>query len=186
MTDQNPYAAPEADLITEDDAQYEPKFLSTKGRIGRLRFFAYSFASQLIFMLFFVAFSFLMGAGFNFEGMANDGKMPVAIMVGMGLLYISLFVFSIILSSRRIHDLNRSAWWLLLLLIPLVNFFLGIYLMLFKGTEGINDYGPAPVANSTSVKAFGMILPLLFLIGILAAVAVPAYQEYQARAAEVQ
>lgn len=176
MTELNPYSTPEADLTTEQDARYEPKFLSTKGRIGRLRFFAYNFAVQLVMLPFFGIVGF-----FTTPGPEVIGAMSSSLMVGMGFLYVVLIAFSIILGRRRIHDLNRSSWWLLLMIVPLLNFFLGVYLMVFKGTQGANNYGLAPISNSTGVKAMGMILPALFIIGIMAAVGIPAYQEYQAR-----
>ena len=47
------------------------------------------------------------------------------------------------LSIRRLHDTNRSAWWLLVDFVP---FFSGIVLLLFfvmPSTVGSNKYGPA-------------------------------------------
>ena len=47
---------------------------------------------------------------------------------------------------RRLHDTNRSGWWLLVGLVPLVG---GIVLLVFlvsAGTAGENSYGPDPRA----------------------------------------
>ena len=52
---------------------------------------------------------------------------------------------SFMLVIRRLHDLNRPAWWCIGCLIPLVNGVLGIYLLFFKGTDGPNQYGPDPL-----------------------------------------
>ena len=52
---------------------------------------------------------------------------------------------SFMLMIRRLHDLNRPAWWCIGVFVPLVNLVLGIYLLFFKGTEGPNDYGPDPL-----------------------------------------
>ena len=49
------------------------------------------------------------------------------------------------LNVRRLHDLDKSGWWLLIMCIPIVNFFLGIYILFFKGTEGANQYGNDPL-----------------------------------------
>jgi uncharacterized membrane protein YhaH (DUF805 family) len=71
------------------------------------------------------------------------------------------------LMIRRLHDLNRPAWWCILSIIQVVlslffkkpsfmltliggvlgllNFVLGIYLLFFKGTDGPNQYGPDPL-----------------------------------------
>ena len=52
---------------------------------------------------------------------------------------------SFMLMIRRLHDLNRPAWWCIGVFVPLVNLVLGIYLLFFKGTDGPNDYGPDPL-----------------------------------------
>lgn len=50
-------------------------------------------------------------------------------------------IFSLIV--RRIHDLNASAWWLLITLIPLGGL-LFFALPFKKGTPGVNKYGDPP------------------------------------------
>ena len=47
---------------------------------------------------------------------------------------------------RRWHDLGKSGWFTLLLLIPLVNLIVAIYLWVKKGDEGPNQYGDDPLA----------------------------------------
>ena len=60
-----------------------------------------------------------------------------------GLLFISNFIFlipEVAVSIRRLHDINKSGWWILLTLtiigiIPLTYFYC------IKGDDGVNDYG---------------------------------------------
>ena len=60
-----------------------------------------------------------------------------------GPLFISNFIFlipEIAVSIRRLHDINKSGWWILLTLtiigiIPLTYFYC------IKGDDGVNDYG---------------------------------------------
>lgn len=60
-----------------------------------------------------------------------------------------LFVWpSLSLYIRRLHDLNRSAWWLLLFLIPIVSIGMAIYILFFKGTTGTNNFGEDPLEAS--------------------------------------
>ena len=99
-----------------------------------------------------------------------------------GLFYIAsnlvLFVIAIIWGKRRLNDLNRTGWWMLLLIVPLVNFIFMIYLIGFGGNEGSNNYGPPPVANSLGVKILGSLLIAMFalgFIGILAAIIIPMF-----------
>lgn len=48
-----------------------------------------------------------------------------------------MLIFIIIQGIKRIHDSNRTGWWLL---VPLYN----IVLLFSKGTKGNNDYGVTP------------------------------------------
>ena len=82
---------------------------------------------------------------------------------------------------RRLNDLDQSGWWGIMMLIPLLNFFFGLYLVFAPGSKGSNSFGPAPCKNSVGVIIGGFLFPLLFIFGILAAVAIPAYKDYQER-----
>lgn len=66
-----------------------------------------------------------------------------------GLICSVIMIISIIpnilAAIRRLHDLNHSGWMYLLFLIPIVNFFFGLYLLFARGTYGDNSYGPDPL-----------------------------------------
>ncbi|GGO93091.1 DUF805 domain-containing protein [Stakelama pacifica] len=51
---------------------------------------------------------------------------------------------SVTVAARRLHDSDRSAWWLLLLLIPLLGWFVLFIFMVMDGTRGANRFGPDP------------------------------------------
>jgi uncharacterized membrane protein YhaH (DUF805 family) len=53
---------------------------------------------------------------------------------------------SIAVAIRRMHDTNRSGWWILINLIPCVGFIWFIVLAAQEGTAGDNQYGPDPKA----------------------------------------
>ena len=68
--------------------------------------------------------------------------------LGFGILYslvaLAVFLPSLGVSFRRIHDVDKSAWWLLIGLIPLA----GIVLLVWfcsRGTAGPNQFGPDPL-----------------------------------------
>ena len=46
--------------------------------------------------------------------------------------------------AKRWHDIGKSGWWSLLVLIPLVGFFVFIYLGIEGSEKKANDYGPQP------------------------------------------
>lgn len=62
------------------------------------------------------------------------------------LLMVVLSVGTFMLIIRRWHDLGKSGWLSLLMLIPLLNFLVLIFLWVKKGTDGPNAYGDDPLA----------------------------------------
>jgi len=52
----------------------------------------------------------------------------------------------IAVSVRRLHDKDKSGWWLLICLVPVVGAVLLIYWYATEGTPGDNQFGTPPVA----------------------------------------
>ena len=61
------------------------------------------------------------------------------------ILSFAVFIPSVAVGARRLHDSDRSAWWLLLGLVPIGNLVLPIF-MLLAGSPHENRYGPNPNA----------------------------------------
>lgn len=60
---------------------------------------------------------------------------------------VGTFLPSFALQFRRLHDINRSAWWILINIIPLIG---PITLLVFEclpGTRGSNRFGPDPITS---------------------------------------
>lgn len=117
------------------------------------------------------------GAGL---AVAISGVFWVVVVAG----YLAMIVVSVIFLIQRLHDLNHSGWMCLLMFIPLVNFFFMLYVIFARGTQGSNNYGLRPPPNKTWHWIFGLIGPILgavVMVGILAAIALPAYQDYTER-----
>lgn len=49
-------------------------------------------------------------------------------------------------SFRRLHDIDRSAWWLLIILVPIVGLIVLLVFACQKGTDGDNRFGADPLA----------------------------------------
>lgn len=92
---------------------------------------------------------------FSFEGRMNRApylKMELLILVIASfvslsgtladLAFAAFGVLHISLSVRRLHDLDKSGWFAVLLLVPVVGLVLYLYLLVRKGTEGSNRFGP--------------------------------------------
>jgi len=62
-----------------------------------------------------------------------------------GVVSLALILPSLAVGARRLHDVDKSGWWLLLGLIPLVNILL-IYWECHAGKNEDNQYGAPTVA----------------------------------------
>jgi uncharacterized membrane protein YhaH (DUF805 family) len=63
----------------------------------------------------------------------------------LGLLYsLAVFIPSIAVGFRRLHDTNKSGWWSLIVLIPLVGAIIYIVFMCKDSDDSENRYGPSP------------------------------------------
>ena len=170
--DANPYSTPDASLDAGQDDLYQPKIFSFNGRIGRMRYLAYGIGLNFLLM------AIMIPLGGATAAMGGEAGMSMIGMLVIGIFYVATIAVSVMFAKRRLNDLNRSGWWFLLFLIPIVNLLMAIYLVFFPGSDGSNNFGPAPKANSLGVMILGWSMPVIFVVGILAAIAIPAYQNY--------
>jgi uncharacterized membrane protein YhaH (DUF805 family) len=91
-----------------------------------------------MFFLFNLIVSFVIGFVAGFLGAVLD--MGASLSNAMSVIYsLAILIPSIAVAVRRMHDLGRSGWWIL---VPVVGF---VFLCL-NGQEGENEYGPDPKA----------------------------------------
>jgi uncharacterized membrane protein YhaH (DUF805 family) len=165
VQNRNPYATPRAKVADAAEVYGEVKIFSAQGRLGRVRYIGYSIGLSLLF-------SMVLGAVAAAAGPA--GVVPVTI-IG----YIAIITVSILLTIQRAHDFDTSGWLSLLMFVPLVN----LIFWFIPGTKGENRFGNPPPPNGVGAIILACVLPLVFVVGIIAAIAIPAYQDYLQRAA---
>ena len=76
------------------------------------------------------------------------GSMITYDMGYVGLIaFLALLLPTVSVSVRRLHDIGKSGWWILLAIIPIVNF-IGIFVIIvftiMEGEEQPNQYGNVP------------------------------------------
>ena len=64
---------------------------------------------------------------------------------------VAMFIPTITVSIRRLHDKNRSGWWLLLSFIPLIGILVLLFWFVTAGTDGPNAFGADPLAHPEDV-----------------------------------
>ncbi|MDZ7710803.1 MAG: DUF805 domain-containing protein [Roseovarius sp.] len=98
----------------------------------------------------------------NFEGRAQRSEFwwfalftfVVSILLSVvGSLLVGLFSLAVLLPAigvavRRLHDVDRSGWWYLLVLVPVIGPLILIFaFFIHRGTMGENRFGPEPTAG---------------------------------------
>lgn len=153
-------------------ADGQVQLFSASGRIGRVRYIGWSVGLWILsFVLLFTIRAIATRLGHHGGGAVS----LLVFAVNFGLV-----VVAILFAIQRIHDFDISGWLAVLLIVPIVNFFFAIALMVIPGTDGSNRYGSKPPANSVGVTVLAAIAPLLLIayLGILFSAAVSAYQAY--------
>ena len=94
-----------------------------------------------MFFLFNVIFGIVAMVLDNILGLANP-------MVGYGPLYgiysLAVLIPGLAVAARRLHDVGKSGWMLLIALIPLIGGIWLLVLLLGDSQPGENKYGPNP------------------------------------------
>jgi len=112
------------------------KYAVFGGRANRSEYWYFSLIYLLI-SVFFVALDMIIG---KFD--SHTGLGPISTLFG---LLLALPVLAV--SVRRMHDIDRSGWWFLILFLPFVGFFIFVWLAAKAGSPGENRYGPVPPAE---------------------------------------
>lgn len=88
----------------------------------------------------FILFLFLVQATTNILdatlfGTGGISGQPISVIVSLALILPVIAV-----GARRLHDIGRSAWWLLLLLLPVIGSLVLLYWYLQPSQDGSNIY----------------------------------------------
>lgn len=175
MSNTNPYESPTQNIEAKSTLQYsEIKLLSAAGRLGRLRYFAYSLG--IILTIYIV-----MGIGIGVSSLLPEGTNTVVMGIVGIIGFIAMIYMSVTLMVQRLHDINKSGWFSLIILIPLVSILFSFYLWFMPGSDEGNSFGNPPPPNKSAILLVGVVV-LFVIFGVLAAVGSSAYDDYLLRA----
>jgi uncharacterized membrane protein YhaH (DUF805 family) len=75
----------------------------------------------------------------------------------LGGAFLTLFILASIVPSfalriRRLHDINRTGYWILIAFLPIIGSVLLLVFSLLPGTRGANRFGPDPKAVESELS----------------------------------
>ncbi|MGE8595171.1 MAG: DUF805 domain-containing protein [Acinetobacter faecalis] len=159
-----------SNFFSRQQTKIQDNPLSLNGRFGRLSYIAWYGFLNLITFFAVITLSLALGI-FNLSTQSLDSHFIDTLMGlgGLGFLIISVlyFYFNLVIQVRRFHDMNRSGWFILLFIVPLVNIFVFFYLLLGSGTQGINHYGPQRISAiwEKILAWFMIVISILSILG---------------------
>jgi uncharacterized membrane protein YhaH (DUF805 family) len=112
------------------------RYVDFSGRTGRKEFWMFTLINFVVAVGVFAADRLILG---------EDTLPYLYCLYGVAVL---LPVLSV--TVRRLHDIDFSAWWYLIVFIPLVGGIVLLILLVKKGTPIENRYGSVPATPSSS------------------------------------
>lgn len=131
---------------------FEPlrKYAQFDGRARRSEFWLFWLFLVIVQIVFNVLVMTIAG------GTMTPGAPPAGPVMGLYMLLggfgLAVLVPSLAVAFRRLHDTNRSAWWLFIALIPVIGALVLIVFYLLDGTPGPNRFGEDPKGREPTVR----------------------------------
>lgn len=151
--------------------------LSTQGRFNRLSYIAWFGLLHLIFTVALLALALVFGIvnlntpQFSQHAINSISGLGQFTYLALSCLYLYGMMVVII---RRLHDRNKSGWFILLLLIPIVQFLMLLYLLFARGCNRANRFGhPRPSTFIEKLMAWLMLIG--FIISLLTSLSVVSF-----------
>jgi uncharacterized membrane protein YhaH (DUF805 family) len=110
-------------------------YVNFSARAARSEFWYWVLFAILLAIVANIIDAMIVGIGTGFS--------PISTIVSLGLL-----LPNIAMQVRRLHDLDRTGWWILIALIPIIGIIWLIVWYASKGTDGSNQYGPDPLGHA--------------------------------------
>ena len=159
---------------------------SLEGRVKREDYWYYGYGVYwiiitLIQLPWFIITMFTRKFGFfDYDSLGFNVYFIIASIMA-GIVYLSYGMKFLSNKIKRLHDNNKSGWYLLRTLIPIIGQFFGLYIFItnwfLRGTIGFNDFGEDPVQKDIvpvitikdAAKTFGLLLIVVAIIVVIGA-----------------
>lgn len=160
------YGAPENfNLISAYKSMFK-KYAQFNGRSRRSEYWLASLANCLIFWAAYLLLIIIGIGSVNYGSYYRMGADYFGELGGFALfmgVLIMIYGFAVIIPSlamtvRRLHDTGKSAWWLLVSLIPYVGAIILFIFMVLDSQPGPNRYGPNPKTGGAGTQGWNQVL----------------------------
>ena len=120
------------DLINEWYVEVLKKYVVFEGRARRKEYWMFTLFNFIIMMIL--------------QSLAKLGSIGIVFFILYVVYLLAVLLPSLGVAVRRLHDTDRSGWWLLIAFIPIVGAIVLIVFCCMDGTPGDNRFGANPKA----------------------------------------
>ena len=119
-------------------------YANFKGRARRKEYWMFVLINTLITIPLYLIALYLMSQQDSFVGMI------VYLIYGL-----AIFIPSLAVIVRRLHDIGKSGWWMLISFIPIIGGIWLLVLLVTEGDKGNNQYGSDPKGSGEDINQIG-------------------------------
>ena len=135
----------------------QEKYATFQGRASRSEYWYFMLFCVLGYLVLGLGGTVLAG-GF---GQIDSGNFSYMAFMPVGLFFLAMFLPSLSVGVRRLHDRDMSGWWYLGFIVASNIPFVGIVVQIgwlvlncLKGTEGPNRFGDDPLGAANRAEVF--------------------------------
>jgi uncharacterized membrane protein YhaH (DUF805 family) len=116
------------------------KYMNFRDRAGRSEFWYWALFINIL----------------SIVGLVIDSILKTEMPIAVWLVSLPTYIPTLAIGVRRLHDVDRTGWWILISFIPLIGAIVLLIWWATKGTDGPNQFGPDPLAaNPSPNQEFG-------------------------------
>ena len=119
------------------------RYFDFSGRSRRKEYWMFALFNFLVYIGFMLIMMAL-GGGMEYGETASMSPLASVVMIAMFAWGLATIIPSLAVTFRRLHDTDRSAWWILIGFVPIIGGLVLLYFYLIEGTHGPNRFGPDP------------------------------------------
>jgi uncharacterized membrane protein YhaH (DUF805 family) len=102
-------------------------------RAGRKEYWTFTLFNMVVFAVFVIL-----------DKILGHSALGAIVEIVAFVFFLAILSPAIAVTIRRLHDSNKSGWWLLVVFIPFIGGVILFVLMLLDGTPGQNKFGANP------------------------------------------
>lgn len=127
----------------------EQKYSTISGRASRAEYWWFTLFTYLVYIVIYTLSAVMM---FYLPRLSVAQMFGALLVIGlMSIISILLVVPSICVTVRRLHDIGRSGWWILLSFVPIVRFVILVF-TLMPSQPTANEYDENPLEQESDIN----------------------------------